>query len=61
MLSWLFEYVSDRVRITKHNNVSSIYYNGKWSKEIFMIDSLFKINPWEYKRLKRRKLNRKLL
>ena len=30
------------------NNFSKAYSNN-WSKEIFVIDSVFKTNPWAYK------------
>ena len=41
--------VGDRVRITKYKNIFSKGYTKNWSKEIFMIDSLLKTNPWTYK------------
>ena len=41
--------VNDRVRITKYKNIFSRHYNGNWSKEIFIIDSALKTNPWTYK------------
>ena len=40
--------VHDRVRITKYKNIFSKGYKN-WSREIFIIDSLFKTNPWTYK------------
>ena len=40
--------VGDRVRITKHKNIFSKGYTENWSKEIFVIDSLSKTNPWTY-------------
>ena len=45
----------DRVRITKYKNKG---YNEKWSKEIFVIGSLMKTNPWtsKVKDLNRKKL-----
>ena len=42
--------VNDRVRITKYKNIfSSKGYTENWSREIFIVDSLFKTNPWTYK------------
>ena len=39
--------VNDRVSITKYKNIFS---KGKnWSREIFVIDSVLKTNPWTYK------------
>ena len=38
--------LNDRVRITKHKNIFSKGYTGNWSKEIFVIDSILKTNPW---------------
>ena len=37
--------VNDRIRITKYKNVFSKGYNEKWSREIFIINSVFKTNP----------------
>ena len=39
----------DRVRITKYKNIFSKGYTKNWSREIFIIDSLLKTNPWTYK------------
>ena len=39
--------VGDRVRITKHKNIFTKGYTENWSKEIFVIDSLSKTNPWK--------------
>ena len=41
--------VNDRVRITKHNNIFSKNYTKSWSRETFIIDSVFTTNPWTYK------------
>ena len=38
--------VNDRVRITSHKNIFSIGYTENWSREIFIIDSALRINPW---------------
>ena len=39
----------DRVRITKYKNIFSKGYTKNWSREIFIIDSVLKTNPWTYK------------
>ena len=41
--------VNDRVRVTKYNNIFSKGYTKNWSRETFIIDSVFKTNPWTYK------------
>ena len=41
--------VNDRVRITKYKNVFSKGYTENWSREIFIINSVLKTNPWTYK------------
>ena len=41
--------VNDRVRITKYKNSFSKGYTENWSREIFIIDSVLKTNPWTYK------------
>ena len=41
--------VNDRVRITKYKNIFSKGYTKTWSREIFVIDSVFKSSPWTYK------------
>ena len=38
--------VNDRVRITKYKNIFSKSYIKNWSREIFIIDSVLKINSW---------------
>ena len=38
--------VNDRVRITKYKNIFSKGYTENWSREIFIIDSVLKTNPW---------------
>ena len=48
--------VNDRDRITKYNNIFSKGYTENCSIEIFIIDSVFKTNPWTYKM---KDLNRK--
>ena len=40
--------VGDRVRITKYKNIFSKGYTENWSKEIYVIDSMLKTNPWPY-------------
>ena len=37
--------VGDRVKITKYKNISSKGYINKWSKEMFLINSVLKTNP----------------
>ena len=39
----------DRVGITKYKNIFSKGYTKNWSREIFVIDSVLKINPWTHK------------
>ena len=51
---------NDRVRITKYKNNFSKGYTENWSREIFIIDSVLKTNPWLIK-FKLRKNNRKFL
>ena len=41
--------VGDRVRITKYNNIFSKGYTKNRSREVFLIDSVLKTNPWAYK------------
>ena len=41
--------VIDRVRITKSKNIFSKGYTENRSREISVIDSFFKTNPWTYK------------
>ena len=41
--------VKDRVTITRYKNIFSKRYTKNWSREIFIIDSVLKINPWTYK------------
>ena len=41
--------VNYRVRITKYKNLFSKGYTENWSREIFIIDSVLKTNPWTYK------------
>ena len=40
---------NDKVRITKYKNIFSKGYNENRSREIFIIDSVLKTNPWTYK------------
>ena len=42
--------VNNRVRITKYKNIFSKAYTENWSREIFVIDSVLKTNPWTYSR-----------
>ena len=41
--------VNDRVRITKYKNIFSKEYTENWLREIFIIDTVLKTNPWTYK------------
>ena len=41
--------VNYRVRITKYKNIFSKCYTENLSREIFIIDSVLKTNPWTYK------------
>ena len=41
--------VNDRVRTTKYKNIFSKSYTRYWSREVFIIDSVLKTNPWVYK------------
>ena len=41
--------VNDRVRITKYKNIFSKGYTENWSSAIFVIDSVWKTNSWEYR------------
>ena len=41
--------VGDRVRISKYQNIFGESYTKNWSREIFVIDSLLKANPWTFK------------
>ena len=41
--------VNDGVRNTKYKNIFSKCYTKNWSREIFIIDSVLKTNPWTYK------------
>ena len=41
--------VNGKVRITKYKNIFSKGYTENWSREIFIIDSMLKINPWTYR------------
>ena len=40
-----FEF-GDKVRITKYKNVFSKCYTNNWSREMFLIGSVLKTNPW---------------
>ena len=50
--------VNHRVRITKYKNIFSKGYNENLSREIFIMDSVLKTNPWccKIKDLKREKI-----
>ena len=37
--------VNGKVRITEYKNIFSKGYTENWSREIFIIDSVLKINP----------------
>ena len=41
--------VNDRVRITKYKNIFNKCYTKNLRREIFIIDSVLKINPWTYR------------
>ena len=41
--------MNNRVRIAKYKNIFSKGYTKNWSREMFIIDSVFKTNPWTYK------------
>ena len=42
--------VKDRgVRITKYKNILCNGYAENWSKQIFIINSVLKTDPWTYK------------
>ena len=41
--------VNGRVRITKYKNIFSRVYTENWSRDLFIIDSALKTNPWTYK------------
>ena len=41
--------VDDTVKITKYKNIFSKCYTKKLSKEMFIINSVLKNNPWIYK------------
>ena len=41
--------VNGKVRITEYKNIFSKGYTENWSREIFITDSVLKINPWTYK------------
>ena len=51
------------MRIIKYKNVFIKDYTENWSREIFIIDSVLKTNPWSYeiKDLNEEKNNRKFL
>ena len=39
----------DRFRVTKYNNLFSKGYTKNSSREIFIINTVLKTNPWTYK------------
>ena len=51
------------MKIIKYKNVFSKDYTENWSREIFIIDSVLKTNPWRYeiKDLNEERNNRKFL
>ena len=55
--------LNGRVRITNYKNIFSKGYTENWSREIFIIDSVLKTNPSNYKikDLNGKKNNSKLL
>ena len=44
--------VNDRVRITEYKNVFSKVYTENWSRQMFIIHSVLKTNPWTYCKFK---------
>ena len=40
---------NDSVRFTNYKNIFSKAYTENWSREIFIIDSVLKTYPWNYK------------
>ena len=40
---------NNRVRFTKYENIFSKCYTENWSRGIFIIDSVLKTKPWNYK------------
>ena len=38
-----------KVRVTKYKNIFSKGYTESYSREIFVVDSLLKTNPWMYR------------
>ena len=40
--------VNDRFKTTKYKNIFSKGYTENWSREIFIINSVTKTNPWTY-------------
>ena len=55
--------VDDSVKITNYKNIFSKSYAKNWSREIFLIESVMKANPWAYriKDSNGAKINRKFL
>ena len=55
--------LNGRVRVTNYKNIFSKDYTENWSREIFIIDSVLKTNPSNYKikDLNGKKNNSKLL
>ena len=41
--------VNDIVRIIRCKNILSKSYTEIWSRDIFIVDSVLKTNPWTYK------------
>ena len=41
--------VNERIIMTKYKNIFSKGYTESWSREICIIDSALKTNPWTYK------------
>ena len=41
--------VNDRIRITKYKNIFGKSYTENWSRKIFFIASVLKVNPWTYR------------
>ena len=38
--------INDSVKITKYKNIFSKGYTENWSREIFIVNSVLKTNPW---------------
>ena len=41
--------VGNKVRISKYKKIFNKGFTDNWSREVFLIDSVMKNNPWTYK------------